>query len=37
VALTTLQADVFVPADRALAETVSEVVETATPDALGVA
>lgn len=34
VALTTLQADAFVTADRALARAVSGLVETATPDAL---
>src|SRR4051795_4970077 len=35
VALTTLQADAFVTADRDLAEAVSGLVATATPDALG--
>ena len=35
VALTTLQADAFVTADRTLAEAVSGLVETAGPDALG--
>jgi predicted nucleic acid-binding protein len=35
VALTTLQADVFVTGDRELAEAVSGIVETATPHALG--
>jgi indolepyruvate ferredoxin oxidoreductase alpha subunit len=34
VALTTLQADVFVTGDRTLAKAVSGLVETATPDAL---
>jgi predicted nucleic acid-binding protein len=34
VALTTLQADVFVTSDRKLAKAVSGLVETATPDAL---
>jgi predicted nucleic acid-binding protein len=34
VALTTLQADVFVTDDRELARAVSDLVETATPDAL---
>ena len=37
VALTTLQADVFVTADPALADAVSELVRTASPDALGTA
>jgi indolepyruvate ferredoxin oxidoreductase alpha subunit len=35
VALTTLQADAFVTADRELAQAVSGLVRTATPDALG--
>jgi indolepyruvate ferredoxin oxidoreductase alpha subunit len=35
VALTTLQADVFVTSDRDLAEAVTGLVATATPDALG--
>jgi predicted nucleic acid-binding protein len=34
IALTTLQADVFVTADRTLAKAVSGLVQTATPDAL---
>ena len=37
VALTTLQADVFVTGDPALADAVSELVRTASPDALGTA
>jgi predicted nucleic acid-binding protein len=37
VALTTLQADIFVTADRVLAEAVSAFVRTGTPDALGAA